>query len=68
MKNSSNLPSEKLQPKGLKVIGAGLLKTGTYSFKTAFETLGFGPCYHVETFANNPSHVLPGKRPRNTSR
>jgi Sulfotransferase domain len=31
----------------LKVIGAGLGRTGTLSLKLAFEHLGFGPCYHM---------------------
>lgn len=39
----------------LKVIGAGLGRTGTMSLKVALEQLGFGPCYHmVEVFANAP--------------
>jgi sulfotransferase family protein len=41
----------------LKVIGAGLGRTGTSSLKAALEELGFGPCYHmVEVFAN-PGHA-----------
>jgi len=36
---------------GLKVIGAGLGRTGTLSQKAALEILGFGPCHHMaETF------------------
>lgn len=36
----------------LKVIGAGLGRTGTLSLKFALEHLGFGPCYHMtEVFA-----------------
>jgi hypothetical protein len=31
----------------LKIIGAGLGRTGTASLKVAFEQLGFGPCYHM---------------------
>jgi len=31
----------------LKVIGAGLGRTGTFSLKFALERLGFGPCYHM---------------------
>lgn len=31
----------------LKVIGAGLGRTGTASLKVALEQLGFGPCYHM---------------------
>lgn len=32
---------------GLKVIGAGLGRTGTLSLKLALERLDFGPCYHM---------------------
>lgn len=31
----------------LKVIGAGLGRTGTLSLKLALDHLGFGPCYHM---------------------
>jgi len=31
----------------LKVIGAGLGRTGTLSLKVALEQLGYGPCYHM---------------------
>jgi hypothetical protein len=31
----------------MKVIGAGLPRTGTLSQKVALEQLGFGPCYHM---------------------
>jgi hypothetical protein len=31
----------------LKVIGAGLGRTATFSLKFALEHLGFGPCYHM---------------------
>src|SRR5437870_2958107 len=31
----------------LKVIGAGLGRTGTLSLKLALEELGFGPCHHM---------------------
>ena len=31
----------------MKVIGAGLPRTGTLSQKVALEMLGFGPCYHM---------------------
>jgi hypothetical protein len=37
----------------LKVIGAGLGRTGTLSLKLALERLGFGPCFHMaEMFIN----------------
>jgi len=39
----------------LKIIGAGLGRTGTLSLKVALEQLGFRPCYHmVEVWANIP--------------
>ena len=41
----------------LKVVGAGLGRTGTMSLKTALEQLGLGPCYHmVECFPRGPEH------------
>ena len=37
----------------MRVIGAGFGRTGTTSLKSALETLGFDPCYHMtEVFAN----------------
>lgn len=38
----------------LKVIGAGLARTGTLSLKTALEQLGFGPCHHMTELARHP--------------
>lgn len=39
----------------MKVIGAGLPRTGTLSQKVALEMLGFAPCYHmVSVFADLP--------------
>ena len=38
----------------LKVIGAGLGRTGTLSLKLALETLGLGPCYHMMEVFKNP--------------
>jgi len=32
----------------MKVIGAGVGRTGTYSLKLALNQLGFGPCHHME--------------------
>jgi hypothetical protein len=37
----------------MKVIGAGLPRTGTLSQKVALETLGFGPCYHMVNVLTN---------------
>jgi len=31
----------------VQVIGAGFARTGTLSLRTALETLGYGPCYHM---------------------
>ena len=43
---------------GLKVIGAGLGRTATFSLKFALEHLGFGPCYHMaEVFAGARRNV-----------
>jgi hypothetical protein len=39
---------------GLKVIGAGLPRTGTLSMKAALEQLGFGRCYHMEEIFSAP--------------
>ncbi len=42
----------------LKVIGAGLGRTGTMSLKFALEHIGFGPCYHmIEFMAHIPEHL-----------
>lgn len=42
----------------LKVIGAGIGRTGTFSLKTALERLGFGPCHHmVEVLENMPEQL-----------
>jgi hypothetical protein len=41
----------------LKLIGAGLGRTGTVSLKIALEQLGFGPCYHMSELFRNPSRA-----------
>src|SRR5688572_16478800 len=41
----------------LKVIGAGLGRTGTLSMKLALEMLGLGPCYHMIEVFKNPPHA-----------
>jgi len=43
----------------LKVIGAGLGRTGTYSLKLALEELGFGPCHHMEEVLKDPMRQVP---------
>src|ERR1041385_4276218 len=41
----------------LRLIGAGLGRTGTLSVKIALERLGFGPCYHMVEVFKNPAHI-----------
>ena len=41
----------------VKVIGAGVGRTGTMSIKTALEELGFGPCYHMSEMRRHPEHL-----------
>lgn len=41
----------------LKVIGAGMGRTGTHSLKRALEILGFEPCYSVDEIPDHPDHV-----------
>ena len=41
----------------LRVIGAGLGRTGTLSLKTALEELGFSKCYHMTEVLAHPEHV-----------
>ncbi len=43
----------------LKVIGAGIGRTGTLSLKTALEKLGFGPCHHMIEVLENMAVQLP---------
>jgi Sulfotransferase domain len=38
----------------LKVIGAGMGRTGTLSLKFALEQIGYGPCYHMTEVMLNP--------------
>lgn len=41
----------------IRVIGAGIGRTGTASLKLALEQLGFAKCYHMDEIATNPAHV-----------
>lgn len=41
----------------MKIIGAGLPRTGTSSLKAALDRLGFGPTYHMFELMQNPAHV-----------
>ncbi|CAF3419576.1 unnamed protein product, partial [Rotaria socialis] len=38
----------------LRVIGAGLGRTGTLSLKIALEQLGFGPCHNMGELLSKP--------------
>ena len=47
-----------MNTQSLKVIGAGLGRTGTESLKQALEILGFGACYHMfELKMKHPEHL-----------
>ena len=41
----------------LRVVGAGLGRTGTMSLKVALERLLGGRCYHMAEVMNRPEHV-----------
>jgi hypothetical protein len=41
----------------LRVIGAGLGRTGTLSLKLALEQLGLGPCYHMLEVRTAPERL-----------
>jgi hypothetical protein len=42
---------------GLRVVGAGVGRTGTMSLKTALERLLGAPCYHMVEVFSHPQHV-----------
>src|SRR5881227_2291485 len=50
-----DLPGEGAMP--LRVIGAGLGRTGTLSLKVALEQLGFARCYHMTEVLSHPEHI-----------
>ena len=41
----------------LKIIGAGMGRTGTASLKVALETLNMGRCYHMTEVLKNPEYI-----------
>lgn len=43
----------------IKIIGAGVGRTGTYSLKLAINQLGFGPCHHMEEVLKNGGTQVP---------
>jgi hypothetical protein len=46
----------------MKLIGAGLPRTGTLSQKVGLEILGYGPCYHMVNVLANLDQVEPWQR------
>jgi hypothetical protein len=46
-----------MQHEGLRVIGAGFGRTGTFSLKTALDLVGVGPTYHMSEVFAHPEHV-----------
>ena len=43
----------------MKVIGAGVGRTGTYSLKLAINQLGLGPCHHMEAVLHDMPTQVP---------
>lgn len=41
----------------LRIIGAGMGRTGTHSLKLALEQLGFGPCHHMYEIRESPEQL-----------
>ena len=41
----------------LRVVGAGLGRTGTHSLKLALEQLLGAPCYHMHEVLEHPEHI-----------
>jgi len=50
-------PGATVPPVGLRVVGAGLGRTGTHSLKVGLETLLGGTCYHMLELFPRPEHV-----------
>lgn len=43
----------------VKVIGAGVGRTGTHALRTALNQLGLGPCHHMEEVLHNMPRQVP---------
>jgi hypothetical protein len=43
----------------IKIIGAGVGRTGTYTLKLAINQLGFGPCHHMEAVLKSMDEQVP---------
>ena len=41
----------------LRIVGAGVGRTGTHSLKVALEQLLGGPCYHMVEVLAHPDHM-----------
>jgi hypothetical protein len=52
-----NATNHEESPMGLKLIGAGVGRTGTLSLRQALETLLGEPCYHMFEVRDHPEHV-----------
>ena len=44
---------------GIKIIGVGVGRTGTYTLKLAINQLGYGPCFHMEEVLKNMDVQVP---------
>ena len=56
MPHKSKLEDESAEE--IRVIGAGLPRTGTSSLKAALEILGFGPCHHMSELFDKPDQGI----------
>jgi len=61
--------SEANEQATLKLIGVGFGRTGTVSLRSALETIGYGPCYHMKELYDRPERLprwqqaVDGRRP-----
>lgn len=58
-KSKPRVTKQKTNISTLRIIGAGVGRTGTHSLKLALEHLGFGPCHHMEEVIKNPPVNVP---------
>jgi Sulfotransferase domain len=58
-KAKPKLTNQKTSVTALRIIGAGVGRTGTHSLKLALEHLGLGPCHHMEEVIKNPPVNVP---------
>ena len=58
-KSKPRVKKQKTNISTLRIIGAGVGRTGTHSLKLALEHLGFGPCHHMEEVIKNPPVNVP---------